>query len=476
MDRCSASVVYFINKFCRTCDTREDFADLPFKLFPRQEELVLWLEAREENRERGLVEKSRDTGVTWVCCAFALQRWCFRPNCHIGFGSRKLELVDRLGDMDSIFEKIRYMLDRLPPWLLPEGYDRNRHDNLAKIINPANGSILKGEGGDDIGRGGRSRIFFVDEAASLLRPDGIERSLSATTEVRIDVSTPKGMGNPFAARRFSGKIPVFTISYRDDPRKTEEWARKKRAEHDEITWRQEFEIDYTCANEGTLIPGDWVRAAVNFPVEESGELIAGLDIAEEGMNRTVLISRRGPKVFDPIAWQKKNTTETAWLARDEANRLDIAEIRFDCNGCGAGVRGTWDTAEEMLGFRTVPVNTGESPTDTEWPDGKTSKEKFLNLRAELWWLLRCRFERTYEVVQGVANHPPEECISLPECSELIAELSLPLYFHTDRGKVKVEGKESMRKRGIASPDFADALVLSFYPDNEEWYSPGILSN
>ncbi len=476
MDRCQKDMIYWVNAYCRTYDPREKPADLPFKLFPKQATLLRWIEERENHRQSGLIEKSRDAGVTWLCCAFALHRWLFRPGYLVGFGSRKLELVDRIGDISCIFEKLRFILDRLPDWMRPEGFDRLRHDNYAKLINPANGSSIIGEGGANIGRGGRASIVFLDEAAYLDNPESVDRALAATTDVRIDVSTPNGSGNPFATKRFSGTLPVFTLSWRDDPRKTEAWAQARQAILDPIVWQQEYEISYSAAQQGTLIPSEWVRAAVDFPLEPVGEPIFGFDISERGKNLCVLLGRRGGVILPSISWGHENTTTTAWKARDHINNLQGTVAHYDANGVGAGVKGTWDTSELPLGFRAHPLYTGESATELEWPDGKKSREKFLNLRAELWWLLRVRFEKTYEVARGLASHPPEQLISIPNEARLIGELSLPLYFHTDAGKIKVESKAAMKTRGIPSPDFADALTYAFYPeDDEDWYEPGMMT-
>jgi phage terminase large subunit len=54
-------------------------------------------------------------------------------------------------------------------------------------------------------------------------------------------------------------------------------------------------------------------------------------------------------------------------------------------------------------------------------------------------------------------------VSLPDCPQLIAELSLPTYSLTETGKIRIEGKEQMRRRGVKSPDHADALAVSFAP-------------
>jgi hypothetical protein len=147
--------------------------------------------------------------------------------------------------------------------------------------------------------------------------------------------------------------------------------------------------------------------------------------------------------------------------------------------------GTLLASERRLRFLPIGVNVGESPTLTRWADSKTSREKFKNLRAELMWLLRTRFQNTHEhVVHGIP-HKPEELISIPYHEQLIAELSMPLHFFTETGKVQIESKKDMRSGGVASPNFADALCLAFYPRQEvsafagledvqpekEWHNP-----
>jgi phage terminase large subunit len=54
-------------------------------------------------------------------------------------------------------------------------------------------------------------------------------------------------------------------------------------------------------------------------------------------------------------------------------------------------------------------------------------------------------------------------ISIPNHPELIAQLSLPLWQTTDTGKTKLESKPDMKKRGVGSPDFADALAYRYAP-------------
>lgn len=473
---CKKDIVHWVNQWTWGYDPRQEVKHIPFVLWPVQERLLHWLDERKTKGQGGLVEKGRDKGATYLCVLHALHSWFFVPGSAIGFGSRKFEQVDRKGDPKCIFEKIRDVLYSLPQWMLPQGFDRDHHDNLARLINPANGSSITGEGGDNVGRGGRTSLYFVDEAAFLEHPKLIDAALHRNTNVRIDISTPNGPGNPFARKRFS--LPpeqVFTLHYRDDPRETPESIAKRKAETDPVIWAQEEEIDYSASLEGICIPAIWVRAAIDLlhPVHHrSGPVLAGLDISEFGEDETVFIPRQGPIVLEIVNWHGKNTTDSAWIARDHVERLKVEECAYDTVGVGAGVRGTWLSSEVPLMFAATAVNTGEKPSDRVWPSGKTSKDMFFNQRAELWWLLRCRFERAYEWKNGKKEHPIPDLISLPSTlpnlGQLIAELSQPLIERTDRGKIKLESKRAMKQRGLKSPNFADGLVLAFFASGDTY--------
>jgi hypothetical protein len=311
----------------------------------------------------------------------------------------------------------------------------------------------------------------------------MDRSLAGNTDVRIDISTPNGIGNPFYEKRFSGTVPVFTFGWRDDPRKTPEWVAKKKAEIGPLVWAQEYEIDYSASLEGVCIPAIWVRAAVNLVdnlplrdrfalAKKEGPHKAGYDIAEEGVDDNVLITGRGPIVKDIVKWGQCTTTQSAYRCVDECRRLVVNYVNYDVVGVGTGPKGIWlamsdrDKAlwENGPVIEFEPINTGSKPTKNRWPDDKTSEEKFDNLKAEAWWTLRTRFERTYEyVVQGV-KHPVDELISIPENPQLIAELSTTKVEYTDKGKIKIESKKQLRARGVKSPDHAEALVLLFCPE------------
>lgn len=200
----------FIEHFGITYDPRNaatgGLALMPFIMFQRQRELVDFILDCLANQEAGLIEKSRDMGATWICCIISVWLWLFKPGISVGWGSRKEILVDKIGDPDSIFEKMRMIIDYLPRWLWPLGFNPKEHSSYMKIINPESGSTITGEAGDNIGRGGRKAIFFKDESAWYEHPELIEAALSANTNVPIDISSVHGTATLYYRRRQAGEV------------------------------------------------------------------------------------------------------------------------------------------------------------------------------------------------------------------------------------------------------------------------------
>ena len=106
-----AHPVDWVRDWVWTYDPRREPAYIPMIPWGKQCEYLEWLLARLEWREDGLVEKSRDAGVTWLNCAFAVWMWLYRAGCKVGIGSRKQQLVDEIGNPDSIFGKLRILIE-----------------------------------------------------------------------------------------------------------------------------------------------------------------------------------------------------------------------------------------------------------------------------------------------------------------------------------------------------------------------------
>ena len=469
-NKCSNDIAYWFNNYVKTYNPKLESGSrwIDFKLFSKQEEFLFWLEDRQKYHEDGLVEKSRDVGMTWLNMGYLIHKWLFTSDFKGAVGSRKESLVDVIGDPDSILEKGRLLLQKLPEWMLPSGFDVKKHCGFMKFINPINGSIITGEAGDNIGRGGRNSVYFLDEAAFIERADRVEAALSQNSDCVIWVSTVNGIGNNFYKKRFGGICNVFIFDWRDDPRKTQEWyeAQVERFKHNPALMAAEVDRDYTASVEGIVIPGIWVQAAINSHIKlgftSSGGRYAAADIAAGGANRTVFGAREQSIVFDLKESTESNTTITAHNLIEWTTKLNCSSLSYDGVGVGVGVKSTF-ALEDNLKFSTHAILGGSSPSSLRWGDGKTSKEMFHNSRAELYWLLRQRFERTYEMVNGIATYPIEDLISIPNHAQLISELSIPLRKYTNTGKIKIESKEEMRARGVSSPDWADMIVYLFAP-------------
>lgn len=477
----------FINDWGCTFDPRNVERGLPsvvpFILFPRQEEFVGWVVDKWKGQENGLAEKTRDMGLSWLSVAIASTMCLFNEGLVVGFGSRKEEYVDRIGSPKSLFWKARMFIDMLPKEFTPM-WDSSKDAPHMRINFPYSGSGISGEAGDGIGRGDRSSIYFVDESAFLERPHLVEASLSQTTNCRIDISTPNGMGNPFAEKRFSGKVDVFTFHWRDDPRKDDTWYAKQVNDLDAVTVAQEIDINYQASVEGVLIPSEWVQSAIDahkkIGFEPEGERRGALDVADEGRDLNAFLSSHGVVIEDVVAWSGKgsdiySTVEKAFDICDE-NNLD--KFEYDADGLGAGVKG--DAREinekrrkEKQSQKKVSQFRGSasvSDPDGEMIRGRTNKDFFLNAKAQGWWSLRIRFQNTHRAVTDGKKYPHDQLISISSAMPkkhllvLTNELSQPTYKKNEgTGKMQVNKTPD----GTRSPNCSDTVMIRYAPDQDK---------
>lgn len=479
LDMCRRDIVTFVNDWCWTFDPRlagaGAVAKVPFHLFPHQRKMLRWLDKLVDDQAEGLIEKSRDVGATWLLCCFVLHHWRFRPGFKTTVGANLARNVDQLGDPDCIFEKIRLALRELPNWLRPPGFDFEQHDKQLQIYNPANENVITGQAGENIGRGGRASLLWIDEAAHLQHSDRVDAATIATADTRLWVSSVYGAGNLFAKKALGGRIRKFTFHYRDDPRKTDEYIAERREATEPAIWNSEWEIDYHASVEGLVIEGKWVRASRELydkwspKVHPSGPAVGGLDVGGGGKGRSVLIFRRGPWVLSPDVWSDPDSIDLVGRVLVRVGEVgDVPLLNYDPIGVGQGVMASLRRAHETrAGLRVSGLNVGVPPRPGRvWPDGRTSKACFTNLKAELWWVMRQRFQATYEQLlyeqgkPGGVKHDLEDLILLPPDGELATQVGLPRWFRDERGRIKIESKEQLAKRGVSSPDYADALVLT----------------
>jgi len=458
----SHNAVDYIEHWIITYDPKRGLGITPFILFPKQIEFIDWVTTRLENKESGLVEKTREVGMSWMAIAWSVWAWKYRKNSKIGFGSRKASLVDTQGDLDSIFEKIRLVLRNIPPELLPLKFSVKKHTPEMRIINPENQNSITGEGGDNIGRGGRNSIYFKDESAFYERADKIEAALSENTDVQIDISTPNGVGNPFHKKRFSGNIEVFTFRWTDDPRKDQKWYNERVKKLGSHVVAQEIDINYEASLSNVVIPNKWVMCAValNLKIRDNQPKIGAFDVAGGGVDKNAYPLRQDSTILKIHQWNDSDSVSATHEAVRLGTEDEIETLYLDPIGVGDGAVGT--LRQNPPPFDWYGVDSRHSASEEYFEhEEKLCIDKFINKRAELWWKMRRRFEKTFEYVTKNVKHPHYELISIPNDPTLISELSSPLYFHRDNGKLKIESKEDMRKRGVASPNMADAVVIAF---------------
>jgi len=234
----SRDILFFINTFCWLLEARKpgdwqlDYRygvsnELPFITRPYQDKAILRTLQFLGTRDIA-VQKSRETGVTWIYIVIAIWDWLFHPDTNIGFASKDENSVDDSTDPDSLFSKVDYLVERLPAWMRGQK-NRDFTRNLTKhtIVNHKNGSSIAGYASTaDIGRGGRKSWFFFDEFHFF--PAGADfaslESSFGVTNCRIFVSTinrRRGEAGSFIdlIRGDDRNIVIIDIDWKDDEEK-----------------------------------------------------------------------------------------------------------------------------------------------------------------------------------------------------------------------------------------------------------------
>lgn len=495
----------FIMHWMDTYDPRKEGSKwVPFVFFEKQEELIDFFNDLNAEQEGGLIEKSRDMGATWVACAYSSCTWIFEDSFAVGWGSRKQDLVDKLGDPDSIFEKIRLLLDRLPDIWMPKKFKPSKHSSRMKLFNPENGSIIAGESGDGIGRGGRKSMYFKDESAHYERPEKIEAALGDNTNVQIDMSSVNGLGNVFHNRREHGVIwernkiiepgfvRIFIMDWKDHPAKTQEWYDTRRAKYEREgmlhIFKQEVDRDYSGAISNVVIPYEWVKSCIDAHIDipyfaeayerekKHARWLAGLDIADSGKDRNALSMREW------VIWRSCDE----WGARDpgvSARKAITAcrpyagniECMYDSVGMGVSVKSEYNrlTQDEKLidanQLPFIPWNAGAgvlNPYNRIIEDDEESllnRNFFDSLKPQGWWSLRTRCYKTHMARTEGIVYDPNEMISIdsrmPLIDQLCKELAQPTSGQSTRLKMIIE----KRPDGTKSPNLADSGMQMYFP-------------
>lgn len=204
---------------------------------------------------------------------------------------------------------------------------------------------------------------------------------------------------------------------------------------------------------GVLIPWDWAMRAVERGKHEDIQphaldpLVIGVDVGGGGEDPTIILVMRGPFLLAIEEINEIESTRIGWrvesVIREHLTNVDTQyAIGVDVIGVGRGVFSyLYDVARIQYCY---PVNIQEVSSDDS---------RFFRMRDEVWWRAREAFEQDRVVL------PTTDGIITPEIDGLIAELTT-IKYDDGKGKIKVEGKPELKKRGLPSPNKADAFCIA----------------
>lgn len=285
-------------------------------------------------------------------------------------------------------------------------------------------------------------LLIVDEASAV--PEAVYESaagsMSGEHACTILIGNPTRNSGLFfqTHHRLAAEWKTYHVSCLDSPRVSRDFVKQIADTYgpDSNAYRVRVLGEFALRDDDTLIPAELVDAAMgrDVAVDVKEPVVYGLDVARFGDDRSVLCKRRGNVVLEFRVWQGLDLMQLTGAIVNEAKVDSPAEICVDSIGLGSGVA---DRLRE-LGHLVRDVNVSEA---------SAMNPQAAKLRDELWL--------------AVKEWLNARACKLPKMDELRQELVAPTYTFTSNGKIKVEGKQEMKRRGMRSPDLADSLCISF---------------
>lgn len=293
-------------------------------------------------------------------------------------------------------------------------------------------------------------LFLIDEASGV--PDNVfevaEGALSTEGARVLMLSNPTRTSGYFynAFHRARNYWDTFTFSCLDSPLVGPKYAQKMADTHgdDSDTYKIRVLGEFPSGSAAQFIKPALAEAALERIIRDDEYMFApvvlGVDVAMYGSDRSVIAMRQGQ--YCEILWSSASIellpmTDIIMYYWDTYEAIGVY---VDVCGIGAATVSTLHT----MGRTPIPVNSAEA----------SGKPEYYNKRAEMWGNMR-------DWMRGGGK------IAVPNKWREIVKDDLigPEYGYDPRhNRVKLERKEDMRKRGIASPDFADAIAMTFaYP-------------
>lgn len=425
-------------------------------------------------RVRALILKARQEGIsTYVEGRFY---WLVTGQ----WGKRAYILTHEQAATDNLFEMVSRFHEHCPDVIRPS----TKHQSAKELYFDRldSGYKIGTAGSKGTGRSSTIQYFHGSEVAFWPNAEthmaGIGQAMPdiAGSEIILE-STANGIGNLFhrmwqtAINGQSEYLPIFVPwfwmpEYRKDPPRDFEptpeeqeeaelyglddaqlyWRRVKITDDfqgDVALFRQEYpacpEEAFLAGSRDSLIsPIDCQRAIACKEVEAVGPLCMGVDPAEYGDDASAIVFRRGRVLLSVERHYKRGPMEVAGIVARHIEARKPDAVFVDVVGIGAGV---YDRLLELKCQSLIRVHAGEAAIEDT---------KYINKRAEMWGLMR-------DWLRALPCHIPED-------SALSTDLTAAKFTYDSSRRLKLEPKEDMRRRGVASPDSGDALALTFaYP-------------
>ncbi len=290
-----------------------------------------------------------------------------------------------------------------------------------------------------------SLAVIADEAKGL-NADVVAALHGTQTDIGGDrlylmASTPGGPSGPFYDAFRSEVWKTFHVSSEDSALVSRTWIEERRKEWGEASplYLARVRGEFPEEAEGTLLPLSILEAAVGRDVEEGGRVVLGVDPARFGPDRSAIAVWKGKRLTKVLTRNGMDTMATSAWVKSIANLESATQVLVDEIGLGAGVL---DRLRQLDCPGLQGVNAAQRAK---------RPNVFANLRAEQAWRFREALEK--------------EEIALPEDEVLLAELSALRFSYDSKGRIRLEGKEQIKRRVGRSPDLADAALLGYAPSS-----------
>lgn len=423
---------------------------------------------------RALVLKGRQQGVSTLIEGRFFHKVTHRRNV------RAYILTHQEKATQELFKMAQRYYDKCPLIVRPQASSKST--NSLDFGRLDSGYAVGTAGSKDVGRGSTIQYFHGSEVA--MWPNAEEHSTGILqaipnapgTEIILE-STAKGLGNFFhqqwqmAVTGKSNYQAIFVPWYWQDEYKTKlkeplrlddyemEIKELYNLSDEQLFWRrgkvnefsgngmdgaqlfkQEYPLNaaeaFQTSGFESFISPELVMQARKTVCEGVGPLLLGVDPARYGDDRTSLIVRQGRKSYRLQSFEKKDTMEATGIVHLWILELKPAKVFVDVIGIGSGVV---DRLIELgHGDIVVGVNSACKPINAVL---------YHNKRAEMWG----------ETKRWLSDTP----VQIPDSDSLHADLCAPTHTSDSNGRLVIEKKENIKKRGLRSPDEADALCLTF---------------